>query len=38
MWWQCIKQLVGYPKNKILSNFVVDNQVLTGKDLAQKNR
>ena len=31
-----IKQLVGYPKNKILSNFVVDNQVLTGKHLAQK--
>ena len=35
-WWQCIKQLAGYPKNKILSNFVVDNLVLTGKDLAQK--
>ena len=35
-WWQCIKQLAGFPKKKILSNSVVDDQVLTGKDLAQK--
>ena len=35
-WWQCIKQLARYAKNNILSNFVVDNQVLIGKDFAQK--
>ena len=30
------KQLAVYPKKKILSNFLVDNHVFTGKDLAQK--
>lgn len=35
-WWQCIKQLAGFPKSKILSSFVVNDQVLLGKELADK--
>ena len=35
-WWQCIKQLAGFAKNKTFSNFVVNNQVFAGKELADK--
>ena len=35
-WWQCIKQLAGFAKNKTFSNFVVNNHVFAGKELADK--
>ena len=34
-WWQSIRQLLGYPRKKVLSTLVVGNQVVSGKTLAE---
>ena len=35
-WWDCIKQLAGYPKKKAISSMVLDDEILTGDVLANK--
>ena len=35
-WWDCIKQLAGYPKKSAISSMVLDNEILTGDVLANK--
>ena len=35
-WWDCIKQLAGYPKKSAISSMVLDNETLTGDVLANK--
>ena len=31
-WWQCVKQLAGYPKKQVLPNLVPDGKTLYGKE------
>ena len=35
-WWECIKQLAGYPKKKVFSTLVLDDGIVEGKALANK--
>ena len=35
-WWDCIKQLAGYPKKRAISSMVLDDEILTGDVLANK--
>ena len=35
-WWDCIKQLAGYPKRRAISSMVLDNEIVTGDALANK--
>ena len=29
-WWDCIKQLAGYPKKRAISSMILDDEILTG--------
>ena len=35
-WWDCVKQLAGYSKNKTMSSMVLDNEIVDGEVLANK--
>ena len=35
-WWDCIKQLAGYPKKRAISSMVLDDEILTGDVLVNK--
>ena len=35
-WWDCIKQLAGYPKKRAISSMVLDKEILDGDVLANK--
>jgi hypothetical protein len=35
-WWECIKQLAGYPKKKVFSSLVWDNEIINGEVLVNK--
>lgn len=35
-WWDCVKQLAGYPKKKTMSSMVLDNEIVAGEVLANK--
>jgi hypothetical protein len=35
-WWDTVKQIAGYPKNKYFSSLVLGEQVVSGKQLAEK--
>jgi membrane-bound lytic murein transglycosylase MltF len=35
-WWDTVKQIAGYPKKKSFSSLVLGEQVVSGKQLAEK--
>ena len=35
-WWNTVKQIAGFPKKKTFSNLVIEDQVVSGKQLADK--
>jgi hypothetical protein len=35
-WWDTVKQIAGYPKKKYFSSLVLGDQVVSGKQLAEK--
>ena len=35
-WWDTVKQIAGYPKKKYFSSLVLGDQVISGKQLAEK--
>ena len=35
-WWDTVKQIAGYPKKKSFSSLVLGDQVISGKQLAEK--
>ena len=35
-WWNTVKQIAGFPKKKIFSNLVIEDQVVSGQQLADK--
>ena len=35
-WWNTVKQMAGFPKKKTFSNLVIEDQVVSGQQLADK--
>ena len=35
-WWDCVKQLAGYPKRRAISSMVLDHEIVTGDALTNK--